>query len=439
MQILCPTDFSIQAMAASDVAAVMALKLNLPLRLLHCAQDFIVMGELPVVMPDDTPFIDQFKHEAARLRTSNVEVIEELRHGSASYETIIAASEHPTLMIILGSFGKGRAERWLIGSVAERVAEGAPVPTLVVRQPELLQAWLNRRETMRLLCGVDFTASADAAILAMKTFITLGQVEIEAAYVCPAEEMAYTKMQPSSKQRDVWERVHGLLGDTPVNVHVSDSDGQPVIEFLNTANEQKSGLLVVGTHQRHGLQRLKAPSFSRSLLTHASTNVLCVPATTASLNTGIPFIRRVLVATDFAEICTDALRQAHRLIPSGGAIKLVHVCPEPTHGINPIIASEVYFDHSLATAKAKKDAIEKMSNIPLSLLTLPGVNTTTEVIIHHDVAAAICEAAERMGADVICMGTTGHSRTGVAVHGSTVQAVLARSHRPVFVVTPPLA
>ena len=38
-----------------------------------------------------------------------------------------------------------------------------------------------------------------------------------------------------------------------------------------------------------------------------------------------------------------------------------------------------------------------------------------------------------------CMGTKGHTRTGVALLGSTVQAVLARAHKPVFVVTPPTA
>jgi nucleotide-binding universal stress UspA family protein len=117
----------------------------------------------------------------------------------------------------------------------------------------------------------------------------------------------------------------------------------------------------------------------------------------------------------------------------------MHVCFEPSSGINPVIASEVYFDHSIATAKARKEAEEKIKALPLSLLTVPGVAITSEVLAHHDIAAAICDAAERKGADVICMGTKGRSRTGAALLGSTVQAVLARAHKPVFVITPPLA
>jgi nucleotide-binding universal stress UspA family protein len=397
------------------------------------------MGDLPVVVPDDKHLREQLKREADRLRATGLEVVEEFRHGNASPEIIDAAAGQPTKMIVLGSVGKGMAERWLLGSVAERVAEGAAVPTLVVRQPELLLDWLSGADALRLLCGVDLTASADAAVAALQTFVVLGRVEIEAAYVPPPEDPIAAKDQQVIRQRDVWERLHAILGDVPVKVHVRDVGGQPAVEFLRTADEQQSGLIVVGTHQRHGWQRLKAPSFSRSTLAHATTNVLCVPSAASLPETRIPSIQRVLLATNFTDVCTEALRHAHSLLPAGGSIHLMHVCFEPSSGINPVIASEVYFDHSIATAKARKEAEEKIKALPLSLLTVPGVAITSEVLAHHDIAAAICDAAERKGADVICMGTKGRSRTGAALLGSTVQAVLARAHKPVFVITPPLA
>jgi nucleotide-binding universal stress UspA family protein len=439
MQILCPTDFSNPAMQAADIAAALAKKLELPLRLVHCALDYVVMGDLPVVVPEDKALCERLRVEAERLRTMGVKVVEELRHGSASFEIINAAAEQPTKMIVLGSVGRGMAGRWLIGSVAERVAENVSVPTLVVRQSELLTDWLGGESVVRLLCAADFTPSADAAISAVQTFVALGRVEVEAAYVRSADESFLSSEQRSIRQRDVWERVHAVLGDVPVKVHVRDLASLPAAEFLHTADDQKSGLLVVGTHQRHGWQRLKSPSFSRSVLAHATTNVLCVPASSKAPETRIPAIRRVLLATNFTEVCTEALRHAHSLLPSGGAIHLVHVCPEPSRGINPVIASEVYFDHSLASAKARDEALEKIKALPSALMLVPGITITSDVLVHEDAAAAICDAAERSGADVICMGTKGHSRAGAALLGSTVQAVLARSHKPVFVATPPLA
>ncbi|MBX7207822.1 MAG: universal stress protein [Verrucomicrobiaceae bacterium] len=440
MQILCATDFSKHAAVAADVAAALARKMSLPLRLVHCAQDFIVMGDLPVVAVSAQPAREELKKEAERLRSTGVEVTEEFRTGSVSLQIVDVAAATPTKMIVIGSAGKGMAERWLIGSVAERVAESAPVPTLVVRQADLLLDWLNSGASLRLLCAVDLTASADAAICALQDFVTLGRGEVEAAYVRPPDDPAASREEVSIRQRDVWERLHAILGDVPVKVHVRDVAGLPGAEFLHTADEQHSGLLVVGTHQRHGWQRLSAPSFSRNVLAHSTTNVLCVPASTARPDISIPKIQRVLLATDFGDPGTaTALRHARALLPGGGALHIIHVCLEPSRGINPVIASEVYFDHSIATAKAKEEAAAKMQALPSALLTAPGLTVSTEVLAHHDVAAAICDAAERFGADVICMAAKGRSRTGAALLGSTVQSVLARAHKPVFAITPPLA
>lgn len=107
---------------------------------------------------------------------------------------------------------------------------------------------------------------------------------------------------------------------------------------------------------------------------------------------------------------------------------------KPTRGINPVIASEIYFDHSLATARAKDEAAAKMKKLPAALMSGPGIAVTCEVMAHDDIAVAIGEAAERSGIDVICMGSKGHSRAGIALLGSTVQAVLRQSLKPVFVI-----
>lgn len=330
MQILCAIDFSKLALAAADVAAALARRMGLSLRLLHCGQDWVSIGDMPVAVVDEEFVTERLAKEAERLRATGVAVVEELRHGNVSQEIIASASEQPTKLIVVGSVGKGMAGRWLIGSVAERVAEGAPAPTLVVRQPELLMAWLNGNTPLKAFCAVDFTASADAAIAMMSSFVALGNVEIEATYVRPAEAPVDTEEQKTMRQRDVWDRVHAVLGDVPIKVHVCDRIGQSAVGLLLTADEQKSGLIVIGTHQRHGWQRLKAPSVSRSAVGHAVTNVLCVPITTLSPDLTIPEIHRVLLATDFTDACLEALRYAHSLLPSGGAIHVLHVCKE-TH------------------------------------------------------------------------------------------------------------
>ena len=416
----------------------MAKKLKLPLRLLHCMPELVALIDLPVIDPGEEDERQQLKNEADRLRDMDIAVAEEFRRGNASIEIMAAAGRQPTRLIVLGSVGKGRTERWLLGSVAERVAEGAAVPTLVVRNPELLLAWLSGSAPLRLLCGMDFTATADAAIASLRTFIGLGGVGIEAIDIHPAADSTGVEEQQSLGQRILTARLHGILGEVPVSVHPSEPAGLPASDFLQLATKLDAGLLMVGTHPRQGWQRLTVPSFSRHTLAHATTNVLCVPAAAATLDSPGPPIRRVLLATDFTAVCVEALRHAHSLLPSGGTIHIVHVCPKPAHGTDPLPPAEVNVDQNMLTLKALEKAQERMKALPASLLSVPGIAITSEVLSHHDPAAAICDAAARFGADVICMGTQGHSRIGSALMGSTVQSVLAHSHLPVFVVTPPL-
>jgi nucleotide-binding universal stress UspA family protein len=66
-----------------------------------------------------------------------------------------------------------------------------------------------------------------------------------------------------------------------------------------------------------------------------------------------------------------------------------------------------------------------------------GITTHVEVA-HGPVAAEICTAAERLGVDVVCLGSRGESGIG-ALLGSVVAAVLRESARPVLVVRPPPA
>jgi nucleotide-binding universal stress UspA family protein len=65
-----------------------------------------------------------------------------------------------------------------------------------------------------------------------------------------------------------------------------------------------------------------------------------------------------------------------------------------------------------------------------------GISTDIEVAEHVDTAQGIVEAAERLGADAICIGT--HGRTGLAsaILGSTAMALLRLSDKPVYLVRP---
>lgn len=437
MSILCATDFSPCAQAAADAAVLLAAKLRLPLHLVHCQRDYVVMGDLPVIVPNEQHLTGQLEAEAARLRSTGVVVTGELRHGPASSELVHLARQRAAALIVLGSNGRG-AGGWHLGSVASDVAGNALVPTLIVRHPGVLLAWLRDQASLDLVCGVDLTPSTDDVLAWVQKLASISRVSVAAIHIRSVAQPSATPEDHLARERDVWDAVHARLGDVPLTVHVREATGRATRSFLDLIQEKPTGLVVVGNRHRRGWQRLTASSFTRRVVTHAETNVLCVPVSSTPHAATIPVFQRVLVAADLGALTSDLLRHAQGLLADGGAIRLVHVCQEPERGVNPLIASEVYFDHSLATAEARAEAAQKIKALPADLVNLQGIQFTWEILTHHDVPEAIISSTERFGADVICMGTQGRSRIASALLGSTVQGVLSRAHKPVLVVTPPV-
>lgn len=452
MQVLCATDFSEAAARASEVAASLAKVLHLPLRLLHCLPDWPYLTD-PMLVGDNL-VLDSWRHlldsEAARLRARGIEVIGELRRGKASHEIPAAATDQPTRLVLLGSTGGGRAERWLLGKVAERVAESCPIPVLIVRRPDLLQAWLNDHAALRVLCGVEFTQASDTSLAALRELETWGKLEIEAVHLrepqplpAPAAPPAPRPLSDSDAEvalgRDVWDRASEALGAPPVRVHLPLAQTHPEIALAQLADERDAGLIVLGIHQRHGWERLGHPSFSRRLLPHAATNVLCVPASTRPTPFRIPQFRRILVASDLDSPDQETLRYALGLLDDGGDIRLVHVVPAPREGLNPLKRSQIFLLNSIEADQAQSAAQAELERRISTLPPRRRTKVTAETLIHEDAAQGICAAAERFGADVICLSSSGHSRAASALRGSVAQAVTAASHRPVLTVPPPPA
>lgn len=282
MPILTPTDFSEIACRAAEVAGVMAVKRGTSLRLVHSLSSWISSSEAPATGGLDELAEQQLAAEADRLRVSGVLVEPNLRHGSPGREVAAAVGEVAVELIVIGS-GDPADGHHLAGSVAEKVAEGVPVPTLVVRRPEPLLEWLEGNRPLRALCAVELAPSSDAAMRELKGWQQWGALHIEVVHFARlGVEMADVGGAPHSGdaaalQREVGRRVHDVLGDRAVPVHLRPDAGHAPEALARLADEWKIDLLVVGTRQIHGLRRLVAPSFSRGVLTQASVNILCVP------------------------------------------------------------------------------------------------------------------------------------------------------------------
>lgn len=136
--ILACVDFSKQSTVALAEVGEYARANGSKVTLLHVADPQAFIPPQAVLEPASTT--DRSAHEAklASLRDAHLDGIEVALAVVEDHAPARAicdfADEHGADLIVVGSHGRGGMERWLIGSVAERVVRHANTNVYVVRR-----------------------------------------------------------------------------------------------------------------------------------------------------------------------------------------------------------------------------------------------------------------------------------------------------------------
>lgn len=444
MKIICGTDFSVHAAHAADVAAAWAARRAATLKLVHAVApaQFEFLSKRHADNLQDK-LRQKLGAEGNRLRKSGADVMETLALGRP-HEVLANSAQHfQADLIIVSTIGQIAPSRWLVGSVAERTAQNATVPTLVVRDHDCLIDWASGKRPLNVFVGYDFSESSDAALRWVASLLKIGPCHITVTYRSwpPAETWRlgigdYTSHGANSREvhalleRDLKERCQVMLGKVKAKLNVISGWGNKEAQLIVLAQANQADLIVVGTNQRRGLNRFWLGSVSRGILHHAPTNVACVPMAVDSNEpkSGIPTFKRVLVPTDFSKLGNKAIAVAYGTARRGGEVSLLHVI-SPAGRFRP---DEKSADGD--QAKRKQDVAARLQALVPEAALARGVQSRIEIVEHEHPAAAICQAAERSGAELICIGSRGKSTMKNKLVGSITAAVMRRSDRPVLVI-----
>jgi nucleotide-binding universal stress UspA family protein len=141
-------------------------------------------------------------------------------------------------------------------------------------------------------------------------------------------------------------------------------------------------------------------------------------------------IQKILVPTDFSAHADEAFRVAHTLARSIGAeVTLFHVAQPPA------VLSE---GGPLLTDPRKGKSANLWDRFQSMVAKDPKVRVEHEVIIaDRPGAKQILEILDKLGCDLIVMGTHGHSWLKQRLFGSVTEEVVRLAHCPVMVVKAP--
>jgi nucleotide-binding universal stress UspA family protein len=274
----------------------------------------------------------------------------------------------------------------------------------------------------RILVGVDFS---DAAFDAFECALTLSarhNAELVVVHAVPHDE-------PFSWHARARTALHEQLRLRAARAHVAFEErvqsGDPAEIVLLHARALRPDLIVVGTHQRRGFDRLRLGSVAARVAAKATAAVLLVPRHRQTKATQ-PF-RHVAVAVDFSAASERAVEHALALAASpGDRITLVHVVPGATAGPRHTSCDAGHEQHRLIDV-----ARERLHAV------VPPERTVAVIEVRvrgGQPAAEIRRAIEDIGADLLVVGTRKRGLVSRALFGTTASQLLKTVPVPMLTV-----
>jgi nucleotide-binding universal stress UspA family protein len=210
-----------------------------------------------------------------------------------------------------------------------------------------------------------------------------------------------------------------------VPLRVSVQHGDPAGVIMLHANARPFDLVVIGTHQRIGMDRLREGSIAERVVQGVASPVLIVPAVSTDGGTvAVAPFGRVVCATDFASASIAALDMALPIAQkAGGRLTLVHVLNgvSPESRLRYSWRSHVRENHRLLAAAAWRRLQE---SIPVE--ARKGGSVYARVVTGTP-SDEIVRLADEARADLIVVGATMRGAIGRRLMGSTAARVIRRA------------
>lgn len=445
MTILAATDLSPCSMTATRLAAALARRRRVPLVLLHTIDSLIVD---PAIAPLGGQWDAEMaaaaekalEAQADELRRSGLDVSFQIQFGAPARRILEAARDTRPELIVVGTHGRRGPARLLLGSCAEEVVRSSRCPVLVAgSEATALERW-DGDEPLCLAIATNGSPACEAAYYWVRTSgpTTPDHVSLVRIFWPPQEGANYGLEDPWLGHEAHPELIRLLTRDLRRDARALSGTREPPIRFrvawhdagdaiAEDVRQLGADAMVIGVAAHHrGAPTGLSPA---SILRSSTVPVFCIPESSEARQSHIPRVHSVLIAFDLSETSRAAILPGYGLLLGGGRVELCYVHERgPASSLGGLPARPPLSGDERATIDSKLRAATPTEAAE------HGISTHTSVLEGLSAAEAILQAAERLGVDVIAVGSKGRSGLARTLLGSVAEQVTRKSTRPVLVV-----
>jgi nucleotide-binding universal stress UspA family protein len=297
-RILCPVDFSECSRRALDHAAALAAWYGASVSVLYVHRvttPVLATGPFagiealqPFSLNDDdrSRLMQALDGFVAEDRKAGVHIDTILDERLTVVAAIVAWARSTSAdLITIGTHGRSGFERFMLGSITEKVLRRAPCPVLTV-PPHAPEAVRTPVSFERVLCPVDFSDGSARALEYAAAIAGDAKAELCVLHVIelPPDVADVNGAELATYRRARYDEAHAAMADAlapirqvcpPKELLLAGRAAAP--EILRVAAEQLTDLIVIGVHGRNVVDRMLFGSVTQQVVRQATCPVLTLP------------------------------------------------------------------------------------------------------------------------------------------------------------------
>ncbi|MFC2157324.1 universal stress protein [Acidobacteriota bacterium] len=286
-----------------------------------------------------------------------------------------------------------------------------------------------RKSIKKILWATDFSDESQEALLYASAFAKAFRAKIVALHVAPNFSPALydtasvirgeLDKRVAAFKKNAQEKLEKLQKTKDLSFKIILKEGNPAKKIIETADEEKIDLIVIGRKGLSALEKL----FIGSVANHVIRNST-VPVLLTKKKSGVPKFKKILVPTDFSsqeEVERDYAWMLAKEFDS--ELMLLYVLELHGYEFPPRVLDEMFvslLDRLKQRRKKEKEDIRVSEDVYRAMTASLG----------------IVDYAETHKYDMIVISTCVHSKLERFFLGSTTEKVISYSSIPVFAIPP---